>query len=140
MANLARITLAALAGTLALAWALPAAAQPLRITVTGPGVIEPPLLEPPLLAPPSGRTVQPSTLFDYHLDFEGNFDPGKAAADSQFFSRPTPALNMVRAAVLNRNGESLAEHQLRCQALYPTYELAGDTYLGPDGTPRYCLD
>lgn len=130
----AYIVLAAIAVVAALAGTAPASAQPLRITVTDPGVIE-----PPLLAPPSGRFVRPSTLFDYHLDFGRNFDPGKAAEDSQFFSRPSPAIHTVRAAVLDRHGESIAEHQLQCQALYPTYEPAGDTYLGPDGIPRYCV-
>jgi hypothetical protein len=135
MANLARIMLSALIGATVLACALPVSAQPLRITVTDPGVIEP----PPLVEPPSRRFVRPSTLFDYHLDFGGNFDPGKAAADSQFFVRPDPAINPVRAAVLERTGESIAEHQLRCQLLHPTYEPAGDTYLGPDGIPRPCV-
>jgi hypothetical protein len=125
----ALVTIAALATS-----AMPASAQPLRITVTDPGVIEPPLREPP-----SGRFVQPSTLFDYHLDLGGNFDPAKAAMNSQFYSRPSPAVHAVRAAVLDRTGESLAEHQLRCQALHPTYEPTSDTYLDQDGIPRFCV-
>jgi hypothetical protein len=134
MDKTARIVVAALIAAAALASAATASAQPLRITVTDPGVIEPPLREPP-----SGRFVRPSTLFDYHLDVDRNFDPGRAAEDSQFFSRPSPAIHPVRAAVLDRHGESIAEHQLRCQQLHPTYEPAGDTYLGPDGIPRYCI-
>lgn len=129
-----RIVATALISISALASAAPAVAQPLRITVTDPGLIEPPLLERP-----SGRFVRPSRLFDYHLDFGGNFDPAKAAMDSQFFSRPSPAVHPVRAAVIERHGESIAEHQLRCQALYPSYEPVSDTYFGPDGIPRDCI-
>jgi hypothetical protein len=134
MDNLVRIAALALATAAALAFAAPASAQPLRITVTGPGPIERPLVEPP-----SGRSVRPSTLFDYHPDFGENFDPGEAAMNSQFFSRPSPAIHMVRAAVLERHGLSIAEHQLRCQAMHATYEPVSDTYLGPDGIPRYCI-
>jgi hypothetical protein len=127
-------TAACLAAVATLAAGVPVSAQPLRITVTNPRVIETPS---PLA--PSGRLVRPSTLFDYHLDFRANFDPGKAAQDSQFFSRPSPSFNAVRAVVLDSNNESLAQHQLRCQSLHPTYEPAGDTYLGPDGIPRSCI-
>lgn len=134
MAWLARIVPKALVALAVISVAAPVSAQPLRITVTEPGLIEP---APPLV--PSGRLVRPSTLFDYQLDFESNFDPGKAAADSQFFSRPTPALNMMRAAVIESTGESIAEHQLRCQALFSTYEPVSDTYLDEDGIPRDCF-
>ncbi len=117
----------------ALGCALPATAQPLEITVTEPAVID---TRP--LAPAESVTL-PSRLFDYRPNIGGQFDPGLAALDSQFLTRPGPSTNMVRAAVLDRNGVSLAQHQLRCQALHPSYEPVSDTYLGPDGLPRNCV-
>lgn len=130
--NPALRTAAALAAMSALACAAPAAAQPIEITVPG-GTVEPAPLAP------SNRTIRPSRLFDYHLDFDTRFDPGEAALDSQFYVRTLPSINPVRAAVLDRHGISLAEHQLRCQALYPSYDLVSDTYLGQDGIPRSCI-
>ena len=126
--------LAALVVIAGMTTAAPAIAQPLQIIVTDPGLIEP----PPAPVPP----VVPSRLLDYNLDIldiTGNFDPGEAALDSQVFSVPTPAINMVRADVLEANGESIAEHQLRCQQMHASYEPASDTYLGGDGLPRLCI-
>jgi hypothetical protein len=123
---------AALAIVSGLAGAVPAMAQPIEITVPG-GTVQPAPLAP------SNRTVRPSRLFDYHLDFDNRFDPGEAALDSQFYTRRRPSMNLVRAAVLDRHGISLAEHQLRCQSLHATYEPVSNTYLGPDGLPRHCV-
>lgn len=122
---------AGLSAVAIIALASPVIAQPLRIVVTDPGLIEP-------VRVPSVRYVLPSRLFNYHLEFGTNFDPAKAAMDSQFLTSPTPSINLVRAEVVEYHGESLAEHQLRCQAMHASYEPAGDTYLGRDGIPRPC--
>lgn len=134
MSNSVSVIAAGLTAIVALA-AAPVLAQPLQITVTDPGLI----VEEQPGQPPPGRYERPSKLFDYHLNFNTNFDPGEAAMDSQFVNRPGPAIHTVRAAVLDRNNESLAEHQLRCQAMYATYEPVSDTYLGSDGIPQYCV-
>jgi hypothetical protein len=116
----------------ACAFAAPASAQPLQITVTDPRVIQP---EP--LGPSEGL-VRPSRLFDYHPNIGQPFDPAIATLDAHHYSRPGPAINLVRAEVLERNTVSLAEHHLRCQSMHATYEPASDTYLGSDGIPRPC--
>jgi hypothetical protein len=127
-----KLTLGTALAGLILAAGSPASAQPLDITVPG-GTIEPTPFAP------SERVVRPSRLFDYHLDFDMRFDPAEAALDSQFYVRTLPSVNPVRAAVLERHGTSLAEHQLRCQSLHPSYDLVSDTYLDADGIPRNCV-
>lgn len=124
--------LAAITAVSTLAASVPASAQPLEITVPRGDTVE--------VAPegPAARTIQRSRLFDYHLDFDTRFDPGEAARDALPIVLTGPSTNPVRAVVIERHGLSLTQHQLRCQALYPTYEPAGDTYLGPDGIPRSC--
>jgi len=122
------------AALFAMATASLAVAQPLRIVVTEPGVIAP-------IRVPAGRYALPSRLFDPQLDvldITGNFDPGEAALDAQLFTVSTPAVNMVRADVIEANGESIVEHQLRCQQMHSSYEPASDTYRGRDGLPRLC--
>lgn len=126
------IALAALAAISVATASAPATAQPIEITVPG-GTVEPAPLAP------SDRVVLPSRLFDYHLEFDNRFDPGRAALDAQPVVRTGPSINPVRAVVLNRNRLSLAEHQLLCQSLHPTYELVSDTYLDADGIPRNCV-
>jgi hypothetical protein len=74
-----------------------------------------------------------------------NFDPAAAAINalnvSNFYlPRGRSPFNFERAATLNRTGESLAEHQLICQAIYDSYDLASDTYIGADGVPRPCRE
>jgi hypothetical protein len=128
-----RIAVAALAAISALVGVTtPASAQPIEITVPG-GAVEP----APLV--PSDRVVLPSRLFDYHLEFDNRFDPGRAAIDAQPLVRTGLSINPVRTVVLNRNRLSLAEHQLLCQSLYPSYEPVSDTYLDLDGIPRNCV-
>lgn len=126
------VFVAALAAISALVAATPASAQPIEITVPG-GAVEPAPLAP------SDRVILRSRLFDYHLEFDNRFDPGRAALDALPVVRTGLSINPVRAVVLNRNGLSLAEHQLRCQSLHPTYEPVSDTYLGADGIPRNCV-
>lgn len=123
---------AALVVVSALASTGPAIAQPVEITVPRGSV------EPAPLAP-SDRAVRPSQLFDYHLDFDTRFDPGEAALDSQFYVGRQPSINRVRAVVLERNGVSLAEHQLLCQELHETYDPVSDTYFDGSGIPRNCV-
>jgi hypothetical protein len=79
------------------------------------------------------------------LDPGQNFDPANAAINalnvSNFYlPRGRSPFNLERAATLNRTGESLAEHQLRCQAIYDSYDLASDTYIAANGVPRPCRE
>jgi hypothetical protein len=126
------IVFAALAAVSAVAASMPASAQPLEITVPG-------RTAEPVPLPPSDRAVQRSKLFDYHLDFDIRFEPGEAALDALPVVRTGPSINPVRAVLIERHGLSLAQHQLRCQSLYRTYEPVSDTYVGPDGIPRNCV-
>lgn len=73
----------------------------------------------------------------------GNFDPAQASLNALAISNfyPPPgyvSINFDRALTLNATGQSILEHQLRCQAAYATYDLASDTYLGDNGIPRPC--
>ena len=96
-----------------------------------------------------GVVTVPQSNFDY--DFinaptttpGGNFDPSAAAINalnvSNFFPRRGHSpFNFDRAITLNETGESIAEHQLRCQDVYASYDLVSDTYLSSSGIPRPC--
>lgn len=120
---------------LALAAAPPAAAQPIEIVVPGGDVVPPDAAPQPVYGDDYVYGTPAERLRD--------FDPAAYAINalrvSNFFPRRGHiSLNADRAATLNATGQSLAEHQLRCQAAHPTYELASDTYIGPDGIPRPC--
>lgn len=72
-----------------------------------------------------------------------NFDPAAAAINalniSHFYPpRGRSALNVDRAVTLNSTGDSIAAHQLRCQAAYASYDLGSGTYIDGDGIPRPC--
>jgi hypothetical protein len=95
------------------------------------------------------QTVSPSTFDSSRIvtgpvfDPGGRFDPAQAAINainvSHFFPRRGHSpFNFDRALTLNETGESLAEHQLRCQALYDSYDLVSDTYYSRSGIPLPC--
>jgi hypothetical protein len=75
------------------------------------------------------------------IDPSSRFDPAQAAINaihhSRFWLRGS-MFNLDRAVTLNATGDSLLEHQLKCQAAYATYDLASDTYIGSHGIPRPC--
>jgi hypothetical protein len=130
-----KLLLAALIAAIGLcATALPAAAQT-EIIVFG-GDVE------------GIRTVPPDVFEREFLngpvsDPGGRFDPAQAAINalnvSHFFPRRGHSpFNFERAVTLNATGESLAEHQLRCQDIYESYDLVSDTYLSSSGIPRPC--
>ncbi|HHY51008.1 MAG TPA: BA14K family protein [Alphaproteobacteria bacterium] len=111
----------------------PALAQPLDITVRGGSIIED---NPP-------RLHDDSFIVRTPVDPGFRFDPGQAAinalAVSHFYPpRGFSPLNIDRAITLNATGDSILEHQLKCQAAYPSYDLASDTYISSNGIPRPC--
>lgn len=113
--------------------AAPALAQPLDILVPG-GVFLPDPTPPDF---PDRRIVRTPVTPN------GNFDPAQASLNALAISNFYPPRNFTsfnydRALTLNATGTSILEHQLRCQAAYPTYDLASDTYLGGNGLPRPC--
>lgn len=118
------------------ALAAPAAAQPIDITVPyyGPG--------------DTYDGPRPFYNDDYNYgaptwDDPGRFDPAAAAINALNIShfntpRGRSSINYNRAITLNATGDSILEHQLKCQAAYASYDLASDTYLGSHGIPRPC--
>jgi hypothetical protein len=114
--------------------ALPAAAQT-EITVFG-GQVD-------FFDDAPGPSYNGDFVAGPRFDPGGNFDPAAAAinalnASHFYLPRGRSMFNLDRAMTLNRTGESLAEHQLICLAAYDNYDLASDTYIGPDGVPRPC--
>jgi hypothetical protein len=113
----------------------PAVAQPLQIIVPGGFDND------------SSSVVDTFVYDDYVIrtpvDPGGRFDPGQAAINainvSHFWvPRNYSPFNVNRAVTLNATGDSLALHQLKCQAAYDTYDLVSDTYIADDGLPRPC--
>lgn len=111
----------------------PAAAQPLDIIVPGGRVL--------VVPDTSTRFNNPPTVYRNPVDPAGRFDPGQAAINalhhSNFWLRGS-MFNADRAVTLNATGDSILEHQLKCQAAYGSYDLASDTYIGAGGMPRPC--
>ena len=73
----------------------------------------------------------------------GSFDPAQASLNALTISNfyPPPgyiSINYDRAFTLNATGDSILEHQLKCQAAYATYDPASDTYIGAYGIPQPC--
>lgn len=120
--------------TATLALTVPALAQPVDITVPfGPGS-----------SPDSAPRLFYDDDYVYGTPFNPHyFDPAAAAINALNISHFYPprghrSLNIDRAITLNATGDSIAEHQARCQAAYPSYDLASDTYLAANGIPRPC--
>ena len=113
----------------------PAAAQPLQILV--PGGFE-----------NDGPNAAETFYYDDYvirtpISPGGGFDAGQAAINALNVShfwvpRNYSPFNPDRAVTLNATGDSLALHQLKCQAAYDSYDLVSDTYIGEDGLPRPC--
>lgn len=125
--------LPALAVLASIAAVPPAAAQPLDITVYGGRVY----------SDPAPRIHDDSYIVRTPVDPGMRFDPGQAAINALAVSnfwlpRGRSTFNVDRAMTLNATGESLAEHQLRCQATYGSYDLVSDTYIGRNGIPQPC--
>jgi hypothetical protein len=116
--------------------ALPVAAQDVYVTIPygshgGPG--------------PSYYDYGPGYYDDYVYGnpYSLNFDPATAAINALNISRfhtprPRRTFNVDRMITLNATGDSIAEHQLKCQARYQTYDLVSDTYIASNGMPRPC--
>jgi hypothetical protein len=117
----------------ALALVGPAMAQPLTIVVPGGSYFAVPDDTPSFNNSPN--------IYRAPLDPAGRFDPGQAAINaihhSNFWLRGS-SFNYNRMVTLNATGDSLLEHQMKCQAAYPSYDLASDTYIGSHGIPRPC--
>ena len=128
-----KLLLPAVALIAALGAVAPAAAQPLDIIVGG-GTIVPDSTPRDF---PDRRVVRTPVTPG------GNFDPAQASLNALAISNFYPApgyvsINYDRAYTLNATGDSILEHQLKCQAAYATYDPATDTYVGAYGIPQPC--
>jgi hypothetical protein len=107
-------------------------AQPLDITI-------------PYSGDPADSAPRPYYNDDYVYGDPWNrdFDPAAAAINALNIShfnvpRGRSSFNVDRAITLNATGDSIATHQMKCQAAYASYDLASDTYLTDNGIPRPC--
>jgi len=64
------------------------------------------------------------------------YDPVGKFPDWRYFG--PPAVDLVLARTLDHNGESMLGHMLRCQASFPSYNAATNSYTGPHGLPQVC--
>lgn len=124
----------AIAAALVIGAAAPALAQ-VEIVVPG-GTVEAPDTAP---RPIYNDDYVVGTPADRLRDFDPEAYAINALRVSNFFPRRGQVpFNVDRAVTLNATGESIAEHQLRCQAAYASYELASDTFLDANGIPQPC--
>lgn len=112
---------------------LPVLAQPVNVTVpyTAPPPVDPRIFEPQFQYPHYNLYGTP-----YNFDF----DPAAAAINAELAIHPRTRqirLDYNLAATLARTGDTAMEHFLKCQATYPSYSLASDTWLD-NGFPRRC--
>ncbi len=90
--------------------------------------------------------VPPSYYDSYGADLAGDgfygdplsryYDPAGAIPDTQYYG--PPAVDLVLARTLDRTGDSVLGHILKCQARYATYSAASNTYFGRNGIPVAC--
>ena len=126
--------------------ATPVLAQPLRITVPGGSPLPDPTLQRHYVFGFDNDPTARAILWnDYRTPdrFGGPFNGARAAADAAAIAHPTVRFrqpwNFDTAATLIRTGDSFAEHWLRCQHAFASYDLVTDSYPGPDGIPQPCL-
>lgn len=115
--------------------AVPVAAQEVYVTIPygshgGPG-------------PSYGYGFSFQDDYVYGNPYSLNFDPATAAINALNISRfhtprPRRTFNVDRMITLNATGDSIMEHQLKCQARYATYDMVSDTYIAANGLPRPC--
>lgn len=128
-----KLLLPAFALIVAFGAAAPAAAQPLDIIVRGGAVV-------PDTTP---RDFPDRRIVRTPITPGGNFDPAQASLNALAVSNFYPApgyveINFDRAFTLNATGDSILEHQLKCQAAYASYDPASDTFIGANGIPQPC--
>jgi hypothetical protein len=124
----------------ALAANTPATAQPVQATVRGGQ----PVIVDRELGPTPGFEVRPGAVFSPHITgpLAPDFDPSyyaQAEGLRMLVRNPNAGVDLVLGAILDQNGETPAEHMLRCQAQYPSYEPVSNTYLAGNGLPRTCF-
>ena len=129
-------------GILGVAWAVstPATAQPLQATVRGGQ----PVIVDRDVRVPTGYEVRPGAVFTPYITgpLSLDFDPSFYAQVEglRLVARnPSAGVDLVLGAILDQNGETTAEHMLRCQARYSSYEPVSNTYLAANGLPRTCF-
>ena len=127
--------LSVILATAAAVAATPAFAAPLYITVPGGNYV----YEGTEL-PPNG----PDVYVFPPPEIGAPFDPAGAAANAMQHvpwaqhTRVSLADNANLVRTLARTNDSLAMHWTKCQARYPTYNLADDTYTDGNGLPQNC--
>lgn len=72
----------------------------------------------------------------YGYPFERGYWPAGKVPDERYY-RP-PAVDLVLARTLDRNGESILGHIMHCQASFSTYNAATNFYTARDGQPKIC--
>ena len=112
----------------------PAVAQPPHIIVRG---------ATPILPPPAYVYGNGYSTYDWY-DYTGvngdpfapYYDPAGHVPDTRYYG--PKAVDLVLARTLDRNNESMLRHMLVCQAAFPTYNPASNTYYGRNGIAVPC--
>ncbi|MGN6101482.1 MAG: hypothetical protein ACTHOR_10075 [Devosia sp.] len=126
------LTTAVFAAALAAAaLATPAFAQPARVIVRGAN---------PIYVPPNVTYNGDDGYWSNYGGFYGDplnryYDPAGAMPDWRYYG--PPAVDLTLARTLSRTGDSMLTHILKCQARYPTYSAASNTYYR-GGVPVAC--
>jgi hypothetical protein len=112
----------------------PAIARPLHIVVRGANPIYPPDYSYDYAY---GGDAAGDQLYDlYGSPFERGYGPAGKVPDSNYYG--PPAVSLVLAGTLDRNGESILGHIMHCQASFPSYNAATNFYSGRHGQPMTC--
>ena len=110
---------------------LPVFAAPIHVIVRGAR---------PLLPPPAFSYGTSGVWSDYsgaYGDPQSRFyDPAGTIPDWRYHG--PLAVDLVLARTLDHNNESILGHILACQAAYPSYSAATNSYAGSHGIPATC--
>jgi len=88
-----------------------------------------------------GATI-PATLTwgqadaDAPVQAQGVAPAAKQVSDWRYYG--PPAVDLILARTLDHNGESILGHMLRCQASFPSYNAATNSYSDRHGLPQVC--
>ncbi|MEO8882061.1 MAG: hypothetical protein ABI377_01370 [Devosia sp.] len=112
----------------------PAVARPPHVIVRG---------ATPILPPPAYVYGNGYSAYDWY-DYTGlngdpfapYYDPSGHVPDTRYYG--PKAVDLVLGRTLSRNNESMLRHMLVCQAAFPTYSAASNTYYGRNGISVPC--
>lgn len=116
--------------------------------LAGPALTVAPAQAAPRIIVRGATPLLPDNSYNYGGDYSAGpayfyanpldpyYDPAGKTPDWRYYG--PPAVDLVLARTLDHNGESMLDHMLRCQASFPSYNAATNSYSDRQGLPQIC--